>query len=802
MGDDWLMGDNIVGDDLIWGGTGEDDDGKKADKPAVSVSDSDESQSSNQHSGMPTIHNADMPNINTAGEMSSSPDVDTSITPDDMFAFLDDVHTDDSEGAHAEASHHAGTSAHEADMGDDMIDNLTAGFDNGAVNPDAEDTDIDLPDDVLAAYGVLDEDTPSAIDDNVPPVIAQSKEQADANTVVPQDMRNAMPEEVLADDIQEVLPDNPHDGQHSVQPALRNVSMPEGNPPEQPDEDDFSYLDDYLDTLDIDDMPSDTPNDPVADSARESTPGDMSSRTDMDDAGRTADDTSDIPSTQSDDIPEGIPDAMPAIHNADITDSQTVPTSEQDATTDDATSADDSPWGDFDDWNLPEPETAAPEQPQPQSDHTEDTGGGWWSETPQPFTQETGDTTFQHSDIPALQNAGIADSRPADNTTDGSDPWSGFYDSGDDEESDDDPFAIPETSRENTSWDDNQSDRQTVQQDAGTSWWPSDNTPVDHAEHSDVRNDNISAFHNASIVHDGTEDDYADDEKDDEKDDENRRQIIRIIIIVIGAILGVTVLAGAGWIGYTAYVNNQQEQAQQAAEQERQNNLEKAQASYQDAVAAANTLIQQVGDSSVADDESLKEPLDAVNSLLEDKPSGEKPKPYSTAADKLDDAVDDLQSAYTDAMQALLESRTKTLSDLIGKADGLGDAPDSDDKKRMQELAADCRDRLDGLTVDDLSDVDKAVSDLQSLTDKVQQAKTDEENRKAQEEAQRQAEQEAQQQAQQQQSYTPDYSYVPYYPPQQNYTPQAPAAPQPQPAPQPVPQQKPQQPGGRYDPVL
>ena len=780
MGDDWLMGDNIVGDDLIWDDTGEDDDGKKADKPAVSVSDSDESQSSNQHSGMPTIHNADMPNINTAGEMSSSPDVDTSIPPDDMFAFLDDVHTDDSEGAHEEALHHAGTSARGTDMGDDMIDNLTAGFDNGAGNLDAEDTDIDLPDDVLAAYGVLDEDMPSAVEDNVPPVIAQSKTQADANTVVPQDMRNAMPEEVLADDIQEVLPDNPHDGQHSVPPALRIASMPEGNPPEQPDEDDFSYLDDYLDTLGMDDMPSDTPNDPVADSARESTSGDVFGWTNMDDAGRTADDTSDIPSAQSDDIPEGIPDAMPAIHNADIPDSQTVPTSEQDATTDDATSADDSPWGDFDDWNLPEPETVAPKQPQPRSAHTEDTGGEWWSENPQPFTQETGDTAFQHSDISPLQNASIADSQPADNTTDGSDPWSGFYDSGDDEESDDDPFAIPETSRADASRDNGQSDLQSIPTDASTSWWPSDSTSVNHTEHPAVHNDGMPAFRNASIMNDDMGDDYA----DDEEDDENRRRIIRIIIIVIGAILGVTVLAGAGWIGYTAYVNNQQEQAQQAAEQERQNNLEKAQASYQDAVAAANTLIQQVGDSPVADDESLKEPLDAVNSLLEDKPSGEKPKPYSTAADKLDDAVDDLQSAYTDAMQALLESRTKTLSDLIGKADGLGDAPDSDDKKRMQELAADWRDRLDGLTVDDLSDVDKAVSDLQSLTDKVQQAKTDEENRKAQEEAQKQAEQEAQQQAQQQQSYTPDYSYVPYYPPQQNYTPQAPAAPQPDTTPQ------------------
>lgn len=793
MGDDWLMGDNIVGDDLIWDDTGKDDDDKKADKPAVSMSGSDESQSSNQHSGMPTIHNADIPNINTAGEMSSSPVVDTSIPPDDMFAFLDDVHTDDSEGARAEASHHAGTSAHEADMGDDMIDNLTAGFDTGAGNLDAEDTDIDLPDDVLAAYGVLDEDTPSTIEDNVPPVIAQSEEQADANTVVPQDMRNAMPEEVLADDIQEVLPDIPHDGQHSVQPALRNVSMPEGNPPEHGSDGDLDFLDDYLDTLGIE---PETQY-PDAISSQPEQQSDSNNATDTDrlpevDTPEWADGIEDIhvdanTNTDTDvnaDSPTG---SMSYIHNAGIVQGPTDDIPQQSETNADGSGAfDDSPWGDFNTWNLPEQqENPDIRQASDQNSDGASTSTGWWDEQPETMGRHDNNPSTQPSIMPAIQNASIANSPMDDNQSDGSDPWSGFYDSGGDEESDDDPFAIP-ANMQQASWsDDDQGSRPPVNADGGSSWFQDDNTNGDTTAMPNIRNASMPTLQNVGIMNDDTDTD------DEEDDDANHRSILKIIIIVVAALLGIAVISGGAWVGYNVYTSSQQEQARQVEEQKRQDTLNKAKTTYQDAAVAANKLIEQVGESPVAEDKTLEDLLNAVNTLLDDVPSGKKPKMYESAADDLNEAVDKLNAAYSDAMDALLESRTKTLSDLINIANGLGDAPDGDDKKQMQELASKWKERLDDLTVDDLSDIDEAVSSLQSLTGKVQQAKADEEKRKAEEEAQQQAEQ----QAQQQQSYTPSYTPAP------NYTP---TTPQPETSTQQpdTTTQQPQQPSGNVGSVL
>lgn len=270
---------------------------------------------------------------------------------------------------------------------------------------------------------------------------------------------------------------------------------------------------------------------------------------------------------------------------------------------------------------------------------------------------------------------------------------------------------------------------------------------------------------------DGELADYADDIETGDDGDGDTSKVVRAIILIVAVLFGIALLGGGGYYAYTTYAHAQEEKARQAEIQQKHDSLTKAQNNWDKRVSEANTLVKEIKSSLVKDDKATLGECDKLEKATEGSPMTE---------DAISKKLKALNAQYkaTDATyRKALESKSKEVSDklksLIDQAGKLNDAPDSDDKKTMNSLVKQWKDKT--VSTSNLSDANKAVSSLQSVVDKVSKAKTDAENAKKEEKEKKKAEEEAkqqqetQQQAQQrQQSQQSQQQYT--YTPQRQYT--------------------------------
>lgn len=282
------------------------------------------------------------------------------------------------------------------------------------------------------------------------------------------------------------------------------------------------------------------------------------------------------------------------------------------------------------------------------------------------------------------------------------------------------------------------------------------------------------------------------DDTPDTDDDGQRSRKPIIITLIVAIILAFT--ACAGFAAYSITQSHRQAEAAQQAEQSRKQREFDATNAYKDAQNTARRLIAEIRDSACKDDKALKQATNQLDTLASKKPASRDAKTVQTMTDKLTASTGDVRNMYDQLMEARI-GKLKTRRDtLVKTADGLKDAPKSDDRTRMTNLADTLR-NLD-ITADNQAETAKQCDDLDTLIaknrkakeeadKKAKAAKEEQERRKVEEEAQRQAQQQQEQQVTPQPQYTPQYTT-----PAPQYTPQ----PQPQYTPQPQPQ--PQQPSG------
>lgn len=277
---------------------------------------------------------------------------------------------------------------------------------------------------------------------------------------------------------------------------------------------------------------------------------------------------------------------------------------------------------------------------------------------------------------------------------------------------------------------------------------------------------------------------------DEEKD---HRKYLKWAAIILAAMLALALMVGGGAFGYVKYTQYRQQQIERQEQDAARKELASAKAQYDETLSKAKTLLETVGKSPVSTDAQVRKDSDELSKLTEPEQEQTTAEGFNNQTKELSAAMGSLSNSYAAAMKAKAKSMSDELAALIDKANTLGDAPDGDDKTRMQTIAGEWT----GRTVDeaDINDAATAIQELKDLTGKVEQAKTDAENaRKAKEEADRKAAEDA---ARAQQQSTPAPSYTPTYrptytPPKKTYTPapapkpttQAPTTSAPQPAPQ------------------
>lgn len=262
---------------------------------------------------------------------------------------------------------------------------------------------------------------------------------------------------------------------------------------------------------------------------------------------------------------------------------------------------------------------------------------------------------------------------------------------------------------------------------------------------------------------DGDAPSHADYAEADAGDDGRTRKIVVAVIVMLA---GVALLCGGGYFAYSTYARIQEERTQQVESQQKQDSLTEAQDEWDRKVADAKALIEEIRASVVKDDKTTMDECDKLSQAAEGNPMTE------DAADKKLKALNLQYDATEDAYQKALQSKSADVSnrmkELISQAEKLGDAPDSSDKNAMNSLVEQWKDT--SVTSENVADVSKALSSLQSSVDKVSKAKTDAENAKREEEERKKAEEESQrqQEAQQQQSQQSQQQYT--YTPQRQYT--------------------------------
>lgn len=275
---------------------------------------------------------------------------------------------------------------------------------------------------------------------------------------------------------------------------------------------------------------------------------------------------------------------------------------------------------------------------------------------------------------------------------------------------------------------------------------------------------------------DGELADYADNPDEDKPETNGRMKRIAALAVAVLAVLALA--CGGAWYAYSSYTHAREEAARQAEIQERKDSLDKAQNRWDNRVADAKALVSEIKSSPVKDEKVMAGECGKLSKAATGDPMTEEEIGRKLKA--LDKQYKATETVYRKALDVKAKDVSGRLSELIGKAEKLSDAPDSSDKKTMNSLVKQWKGKA--MTGENVGDAIKAVNGLQSAVPKVDKAKTDAENAKKAEEARKQAEENAkrqaaqQQQQQSQQSYTPQYqySYTPRrqysYTPQQQYT--------------------------------
>lgn len=196
----------------------------------------------------------------------------------------------------------------------------------------------------------------------------------------------------------------------------------------------------------------------------------------------------------------------------------------------------------------------------------------------------------------------------------------------------------------------------------------------------------------------------------------------RTIIIAGIVTLGIIALAGIG-VGVKNVITKTQhdKQVQQAEASKRQADSE-AQLSYANAKGKADKLIKSIQSSPIADDEELKNGVTGLQDTLNDQHPHTRAE-YQASAKTITTAISPLQKTYTDKMTAKANEVSQRLGDLIGRANGLSTAPDSDSKTRMQSLVKQWGGKK--VTADNVSRAIAAADSLQSDVDSVQKSVDD-----------------------------------------------------------------------------
>lgn len=196
----------------------------------------------------------------------------------------------------------------------------------------------------------------------------------------------------------------------------------------------------------------------------------------------------------------------------------------------------------------------------------------------------------------------------------------------------------------------------------------------------------------------------------------------RTIIIAGIVTLGIIALAGIG-VGIKNVITKAQhdKQVQQAEASKRQADSE-AQLSYANAKGTADKLIKSIQDSPVADDEELKNGVTGLQDTLNAQHPHTRAE-YQASAKTITTATSPLQKTYTDKITAKANEVAQRLGDLIGRANGLSTAPNSDSKTHMQNLVKQWSGKK--ITVDNVSRAIAAADSLQSDVDSVQRSVDD-----------------------------------------------------------------------------
>lgn len=196
----------------------------------------------------------------------------------------------------------------------------------------------------------------------------------------------------------------------------------------------------------------------------------------------------------------------------------------------------------------------------------------------------------------------------------------------------------------------------------------------------------------------------------------------RTIIIAGIATLGIIALAGIG-VGVKNIITKTQhdKQIQQAEASKRRADSE-AKLSYADAKGKAQNLIKSIQSSPVADDEELKNGVTGLQDTLNAQHPHTRAE-YQASARTIATATSPLQKTYTDKLNVKANKVAQRLGDLIGRANGLGNAPDSDSKTHMQSLVKQWGGKK--VTADNVSRAISAADSLQSDVDSVQRSVDD-----------------------------------------------------------------------------
>lgn len=196
----------------------------------------------------------------------------------------------------------------------------------------------------------------------------------------------------------------------------------------------------------------------------------------------------------------------------------------------------------------------------------------------------------------------------------------------------------------------------------------------------------------------------------------------RTIIIAGIVTIGIIALAGIG-VGIKNVITKTQhdKQIQQAEASKRQADSE-AKLSYANAKGKADKLIKSIQASPIADDEELKNGVTGLQDTLNAQHPHTRAE-YQASAKTITTATSPLQKTYTDKMTAKANEVSQRLGDLIGRANGLSTAPDSDSKTHMQSLVKQWGGKK--VTADNVSRAIAAADSLQSDVDSVQKSVDD-----------------------------------------------------------------------------